>query len=167
MRLSLRTIFVATLSGLLTIVGSVAAYAGSPGTATMTQHADLTVSMPATNPCTGNPAVLTLSSESVLHITYFTAPGANEFWITGTDVDQFTTSPDPQTGVTYSGQGADWFGASINQSNMTSGNTFNLEGTGTDGSHVSAHFLMRITVASFGPPPVVTANFTNSSLTCR
>ena len=55
--------------------------------------------MPAINPCTGNPAVLTLNSESVLHITYFTAPGANEFWITDTNVDQFTTSPDPVTGV--------------------------------------------------------------------
>lgn len=167
MRRTMRTMLVVALGGLLSIAGSVAAYAGSPGTVTITQHFDLTSTSPATNPCTGNSVSMTLSSESVQHVTFFTAPGANEVWFTQTNVDQFTTSPDPVTGVTYSGQGADWFGASFNRNNMTFGATFNLHGVGSDGTHVSVHLVTRYTVASFGPPPVVTANFTDSSMSCR
>ena len=161
-----RTVLAAAATGVLGIAGALGVGAASPGTVSMTQHGDFTFSMGVLNPCTGNPISLTLHTESVLHMTYFTAPGANEFWITGTDADTFTTSPDPVTGVTFSGHGADWFGGAFNQNNTTMGSTFNLQGIGTDGSHLSAHFVMRITVASFGPPPVITANVNDARVTC-
>jgi hypothetical protein len=108
----------------------------------------------------------TLNTESVMHMTYFTALGANEFWFTGTDVDTASTSPDKANGVTYSGHGADWFGGNLNQNNTVMGSTFNLQLTGTDGSRISAHFLRHITVASFGPPPVVTSTIDIARVTC-
>lgn len=161
-----RTVLAAVGAGVLSIAGALGVGAGSPGTVSITQHGDFTYSMSVLNPCTGNPVSLTLNTESVFHITFFTAPGANEFWVTATNADTFMTSPDPVTGVTYSGHGADWFGGAFNQNNTTMGGTFNLQGTGTDGSHIAAHFLTRITVASFGPPPVITANVNDARLTC-
>src|SRR5689334_9685903 len=131
-----KTVLAAVAAGVLSIAGALGVGAASPGTVSMTQHGDFTFSIGAFNPCTGNPITLTLHTESVFHITYFTAPGANEFWITGTDADTFATSPDPVTGVTFSGHGADWFGGALNQNNTTMGSTFNLQGIGTDGSHL-------------------------------
>jgi hypothetical protein len=133
----------------------------------MTQHFDFAFTVPATNPCTGNPISAMVTTESVFHITFFTAPGANEVWGTGTDVNRFTTTADPVTGVTFTGQGADWFGFSLNQNNTEMGGTFNLTGVGSDGSHVTIHMVMHITVASFGPPPVITSNVNIASATCH
>ncbi len=161
-----RASFATAVAAVLGIVSALGAGAASPGTASVTQHGDFTVSMPVINPCTGSLILLTLNTESVFHMTYFTAPGANEFWFTGTDVDTASTSPDPANGVTYSGHGADWFGGSLNQNNTVMGSTFNLQLTGTDGSRISAHFLMHITVASFGPPPVVTSSINVARVTC-
>jgi hypothetical protein len=161
-----RTLFATAVAAVIGIVSALGAGAASPGTVSITQHGDFTFGMPVINPCTGSSIFLTLNTESVMHMTYFTAPGANEFWGTGTDVDTASTSPDPANGVTYSGHGADWFGFRLNQNNMGSGSTFNLHLTGTDGSRISAHFLMHTTVASFGPPPVVTSNISVARVTC-
>jgi hypothetical protein len=161
-----RTVLAAAAAGVVSIAGALGVGAASPGTVSITQHGDFTSTMQVLNPCTGNLIWLTLNTESVFHVTYFTAPGANEFWVTGTDADTFTTSPDPVTSVTFSGHGADWFGGAFNQNNTTMGSTFNLQGTGSDGSHLSAHFVMRLTVASFGPPPVITANVNVARVTC-
>ncbi len=161
-----RTLFATAVAAVIGIVSAVGAGAASPGTVSVTQHGDFTSVMQVQNPCTGSLIYLTLNTESVFHMTYFTAPGANEFWITGTDADTASTSPDPANGVTYSGHGADWFGGNLNQNNTVMGSTFNLHLTGTDGSRISAHFLMHVTVASFGPPPVVTSNINVAQVTC-
>jgi len=161
-----RTLIATVVAAVVGIVSALGAGAASPGTVSITQHGDFTFGMPVINPCTGSSIFLTLNTESVFHMTYFTAPGANEFWVTGTDAYTASTSPDPATGVTYSGHGADWFGGSLNQNNSVMGSTLDLQLAGTDGSRISAHFLMHVTVASFGPPPVVTSNINVARVTC-
>jgi hypothetical protein len=163
----IRRAFLGTaVAAVLVIVSALGAGAASPGTVSVTQHGDFTFSMPVINPCTGSSILLTVNTESVFHITFFSAPGATEFWLTGTDAATASTSADPSTGATYSGHAADWFGGNLNQNNLVMSSTFDLELSGTDGSRISAHFLRHITVASFGPPPVVTSTIDIARVTC-
>jgi hypothetical protein len=150
----------------LLATGAALADAGGQGTVTMTQHQSNFVlfSMPVTNPCSGEPGALTaVAASSVFHVTSFTAPGADEFWVTGTAEGTATLTPDDPSGVSASGHFASWFGESANNKNdvQHDTNTFNL--TGSDGSHVVVHATDHLSTNANG---VVTVNFSNFDFHC-
>jgi len=138
--------------------------AGGQGTVTITQHANNVVlfSTPVTNACNGQTGTLTaIAANEVFHVTFFTAPGADEFWLTGTDEGTATITPDNPNGVSASGHFADWFGESFNNHNdvQHSTNTFNL--IGSDGSHVVVHETFHLSTSATG----VTVSFDKSTMT--
>ena len=142
------------------LMSAVAASAGSPpGTMTFTQHGqnDVLFSNPSTNPCTGEPGTITaIATNDVFHVTAFTAPGRDEFWVTGTAEGTITLTPDDPTGVSASGHFVSWFGESSNNKNdvQHSTNTFHLKAT--DGSHIVMHETFHLSTNAAG---VVTVNF--------
>ncbi len=82
---------------------------------------------------------------SVFHITI---NGAGDSWNTGTAQGTFVFVT--TTGVTYTGPFATWFGAADNNQNGVVHSTFNAEGVGSDGSHISIHFEMHASVSASG-----------------
>ena len=144
--------------------GTALAATGGRSTVTITQHAHdvVLLSMPSTNPCTGEPGIITAVAENeVLHITYFTT--GDEFWVTGTDEGTVTFTPDDPNGVAASGHFASWFGESSNNQNdvQHDAQTFVLKGT--DGSLLVAHSNDHLSTNANG---VVTVSLGNVNLHC-
>ena len=165
-RAKARAARIATLLGVLGLVsaGAALADAGGQGTVTITQHANNVVlfSTPVTNPCNGETGTLTaVAANEVFHVTFFTAPGADEFWMTGTDEGTATITPDTPGGGSASGHFVSWFGESSNNHNDVkhSTNTFNL--TGSDGTHVVMHETFHLSTSATG----VTVGFDKSTMT--
>ena len=136
------------------LMSAVAASAGSPpGTMTFTQHGqnDVLFSNPSTNPCTGEPGTITaIATNDVFHVTAFTAPGRDEFWVTGTAEGTITLTPDDPTGVSASGHFVSWFGESSNNKNDVQHDTFNAILIGSDGSHVGIHMVDHLSISASG-----------------
>ena len=101
------------------------------------------------------------AANEVFHLTFFTAPGADEFWMTGTDEGTATITPDTPGGGSASGHFISWFGESSNNQNdvQHSTNTFNL--TGSDGTHVVMHETFHLSTSATG----VTVGFDKSTMT--
>jgi hypothetical protein len=132
----------------------------------MTTHASNVVlfSMPVTNPCTNQTGTLTaVAANEVFHATFFTAPGADEFWVTGTDEGTATFTPDDPSGVSASGHFASWFGESGNNKNDVQHDTNTFQLNGTDGSHFVVHAIDHLSTNANG---VVTVNFSNFDFHC-
>jgi hypothetical protein len=52
--------------------------------------------------------------------------------------------------VTYSGHFAIWFGISDNLNNSVAHSTFNIAGTGSDGSTLTAHAVFHLSMSASG-----------------
>jgi len=103
-------------------------------------------------PCTEPPVpvVVTVSDANlVFHITQL-ANGT--YWATFTEEGRFVAVS--AAGVTYTGHFAAWDGEAWNLRNATFTATFNLTGTGSDGSRLSAHGLMHLNFDATGMPHV-------------
>jgi hypothetical protein len=150
----------------LAAAGAALADAGGNGTVTITQHAHNVVlfSMPTANPCTGETGTLTaVSANEVMHETFFTAPGADEFWATETDEGTATFTPDNPDGVSASGHFQAWFGVSSNNKNGVEHDTNNFNLQGSDGSHIVVHAADQTTMNANGR---ITVNFSNFDAHC-
>jgi hypothetical protein len=150
----------------LLATGAASAAPGGQGTVTVTQHqSDVQLfSMTVTNQCTGASGTLTgIASNSVFHVTAFTAPGADEFWVTGTSEGTVTFTPDDPSGISASGHFTSWFGESSNNKNDVQHDTNTFVLTGTDGSHAVLHMDDHLSTNANG---VVTVNFSNAKFTC-
>ena len=112
---------------------------------TQTFH-DVTQTSPSTNPCTGVPGTLTLTFNAVFHVTINTATGTGHF--TETTTGSFVFVPDDPTQPTVTGHFASWNGENQNIQNFAATATFNLHGTGSDGSRLQGHFLAHISVSA-------------------
>jgi hypothetical protein len=163
-----RVLRMTSLFALLAPVAAAAAgaRAGGNGTVTITQHGhnDVYFSESVVNPCTGSSGTVTaVAANDVFHVTFFTAPGADEFWVTGTGEGTATFTPDDPTGVSASGHFVSWFGESSNNKNDVQHDTNTIHLIGTDGSRTTVHILDHLTVNANG---VVTVSFSNFSFTC-
>jgi len=159
------------VAGLVAVVALVAAAAatanaGGNGTVTITTigHNDTLFSFPVTNPCTGASGTLTaVSANDVFHVTFFTAPGADEFWVTGTGEGTATFTPDDPNGISASGHFAAWFGESGNNKNDVQHDTNNFQLIGSDGSRTTVHAVDHLSTNANG---VVTVSFSNFTFSC-
>jgi hypothetical protein len=142
-----------------------AALAAGRGTVTITHHAHNVqlFSESVTNPCTGESGTVTaIAANEVFHVTFF-MNGDDEFWVTGTDEGTATFTPDDPDGVSASGHFAAWFGESLNEKNDVQHDTFNIQLTNTDGSHIVAHETTHLSINAAG---VVTVDFDKMSVSC-
>jgi hypothetical protein len=118
-------------------------------TVTFTQtfhHA--TQTFPTSNPCTGAPGTVTLTFNGVVHVTMDTNTGTGH--MTETMTGDFVFVPDDPTQPTITGHFTSWDGENQNIQNFTATATFNLHGTGSDGSRLQGHFLAHISVSATG-----------------
>jgi hypothetical protein len=150
----------------LLAAGAALGDAGGQGTVTITTHANNVqlFSEHVTNPCTGAPGTVTaVAANEVFHVTFFTAPGADEFWVTGTDEGTATFTPDDPSGVSASGHFASWFGESGNNKNDVQHDTTTIQLVGTDGSRLTVHMDDHLSTNANG---VVTVSFSNFTFHC-
>ena len=100
-------------------------------------------------PCVGGPATITTTTNDVFHVTYLTSGiGAGTAWATGTSEGTVVAVAD--SGVTYTGHFAIWFGDNNNLRNGNQEFNFNLNLTGTDGSVINGHVVGHASVSATG-----------------
>jgi hypothetical protein len=145
------------------VLMAVPAQANGAGAVSFTQNfhnATQTFAPPdpmAANPCTGVPGTLTLVYNGVFHVTVLTSGvGAGTGWATFTATGDFTLAQ--VDGVTFTGHFTAWDGDSFNLKNFVATGILNIQGTGSDGSSLTVHAVMHITVL-LGPPPSVVVAF--------
>jgi hypothetical protein len=113
----------------------------------------------AANPCTGVPGVLTLTYNGVAHITVLTSGvGAGTGWVTFTNTGDVTFLQ--QGGVTFTGHFTAWDGASFNLQNLAATGILEIHVTGSDGSRITVHAVMHMTVL-LGTTPRLVVSFNN------
>jgi hypothetical protein len=133
-------------------------------TCTFTQNMHGVVqSFPSSVPCIDAPAppgpftgMLTLTFNAVFHVT---VNKAGDGWITGTTEGNFSFTPFDPARPSYTGHFASWFGGSFNMNNTVLHDTFNVHGTGSDGSTLTFHVIDHVNIDSSG---VVTLTFTKA-----
>ena len=134
-----------------------AAVAGGNGaiTFTDTQHGVVDVFQDV-NPCTGDPGTVSAVENQIFHGTI----NKTGSWFTGTVEGKFTFTPDDPSKVTYTGHFATWFGDENNLRNGVEHSTFNVNGIGSDGSHLQFHDNAQATLNANG---TVTVSFDHMS----
>jgi hypothetical protein len=102
-----------------------------------------TDTFPDVNPCTGDPATISITFNDVFHITEF-ANGTVH--VTGTTTGTFLIDTIAPSKPDFSGHFTSWFGFNGNNKNVAGTFTFTVVGKGTDGStltfHETAHFTL-------------------------
>jgi len=127
---------------------------GIPG-CSFTQTAQGQVqTFPTSVPCIDAPSppgpatgMLTITFNGVFHVN---VNQAGDLWITGTQEGAFSFTPFPPRTISYAGHFATWFGASLNKNNAVFHDTFNVHGTGSDGSTLTAHFVNHMSMSASG-----------------
>ena len=134
-------------------VGAVSAAPGGAGTVSMTEHFSGVIDQESTtNPCTGQPGMLTLdATNAVAHVT----TNANGFWATFTA--QGTATFAPINGTPISGHFTAWDGENGNLQNGTATMTLTIH-LGGLAMHETAH----MSVSASG----ISLSFDKSKLTC-
>jgi len=133
-----KLLFVAAVLGLL--VGMSSAASAEAVTETITFH-DVTETFADVNPCTGDPVIVTITYNGVFH---FTADAAGGGHFTGTAAGTFEVIPLDPSLPTYAGHFAQWMGANFSSNSDGFWVTFNLKGTGSDGSTLSVNAVAQI-----------------------
>jgi hypothetical protein len=108
--------------------------AAGPATTETVVAKDVVETFPTTDPCSGAPGDVTTTSNSVFHTTVKDGTMHVTFTQTGT----FTFTP-AGPGPSATGHFAIWGGFNENNQNVAGTFTFNVVGTRSDGSRISAH----------------------------
>jgi hypothetical protein len=139
-----------------------ASAAGGSHTQTQTENFHGTMPLVDVNPCTGNPLVGSVQSNSVNHVTWF--PGGDELWFTFTEEDK-GKAVDTVTGVTFTGHDTVWGNENINNRNGNASFTQSQRITGSDGSVITYKEVAHWTTDANG---TLTVSFdkVDGSLTC-
>ena len=117
-------------------------------------------SFPGANPCTGDPGTITLNdNHSIFHVN---VNGAGDVWVTGTDGGAASFVADSSSAPSGSGTWTSWFGGSLNSTNTVLHSTMHLGIHLSDGSTVTMHDTMHMTIK--GMTPVVV--FDKPTLIC-
>jgi hypothetical protein len=128
---------------------------------TTTTHFSDTVSRPDVNPCTRAPGTTTETFKGVTHLT---ALPDGSFHETTTVTSRLTFVPDDPSQPTYTAKSTFWAGANLNsQNNFTSTATFSFHAKGSDGSRISGHVVVHVTLH---PDGTVTVEFEKGRLRC-
>lgn len=152
-----RMVLVSMLALPALAIGTTTAMAGGNGATTFTDNEHGVVDVfHDMNPCTGDPGTVSAVENQIFHGTI----NKTGSWFTGTVEGQFTFTPDDPTKVTYTGHFATWFGDENNLRNGVEHSTFNVNATGTDGSHLQFHDNAQATVNADG---TVTVSFDHAS----
>jgi hypothetical protein len=153
MRRILRLVALVLAAGGMLGFTAAAASAGGNGAQTYTQtDHNVTDTHPDVNPCTGDTGMLTETYNDIFHITV----NKTGSWVTGTVEGKFTFVPDNPAAVTYTGHFATWFGDENNLQNDVEHSTANIHAAGSDGSRLSFHENVQVTLNANG---VVTVSF--------
>jgi hypothetical protein len=86
------------------------------------------------------------TGNAVMHIT---VNAAGDVWITSTQEEWFTLTPDTGT-VVYTGHFATWFGLSLNKNNAVVHDVLNVHATGSDGSTITFNLVDHMSVSATG-----------------
>jgi hypothetical protein len=137
----------------LTLAASTAA-AGGNGAQTFTQVDKNVVEVDPgnVNPCNGDVGTLRLTYNDVFHSTI----NKTGSWFTGTLTGSLSFVPDDSSRPSYAGHFTNWFGDENNLQNGVEHSTFNVEATGSDGSHLKFHDNSQATMNANG---VITVSF--------
>jgi hypothetical protein len=150
--------------GLVAIVAAMAfvgvAVAAPGHTVTVTQTSHTTDTHPDTQPCNGDPVLLTQTTNMINHVTYF--PGGDEAWGTFTEEDKIVAT-DLTNNVVYSGHSTFWGNFNINNKNSNDTFTGSIRVRGTDGSYIAYHEVAHETFDQNGNPVV---QFDRPTMTC-
>jgi hypothetical protein len=138
------------------------AQANGAGAVSITQtfhNATLTVG--SANPCSGALGSLTLTYNGVAHVTFLTSGvGAGTGWATFTATGDFAFTPSDPTQPSFTGQFTAWDGESFNLTNFAATGILHVNGTGSDGSSLSFHDVMHVTVLNpLSSSPTVVVSF--------
>lgn len=95
-------------------------------------------------PCAGGSADVTLTYNTVFHITEL---DNRTYHLTGTLAGTVTAVAD---GITYTGRVTQWFGENQNTMNSEGTVTFILRLTGTDGSRITFSAVFHYTITATG-----------------
>ena len=157
MRLGMRAAWATTAATSLLLIGAVSATAAGNGATSFTdnEHGVIDV-FHDMNPCTGDPGTVSAVENQIFHGTI----NKTGSWFTGTVEGQFTFTPDDPSKVTYKGHFVNWFGDENNLRNGVEHSTFNVNATGSDGSHLQFHDNAQATLNANG---TVTVSFYHMS----
>jgi hypothetical protein len=75
---------------------------------------------------------------------------AGDGWLTSTQTGDFSFTPYKTTRPSYTGHFENWFGESFNKNNAVLHDTFNVHGTGSDGSTLSFHMIDHMSISASG-----------------
>jgi hypothetical protein len=147
----------ALLALLVALLTPVAAFAQAT---TTTIHVSGTESSPDVNPCTGAPGTATQTLKGVTHITELPNGTSHE---TTTVTGTFTFVPNDPSQPTYTGHATFWDGENVNSKTITFTFTGHVNVTGSDGSHITDHFVAHVTINANG---TATVAFETERLSC-
>uniref|UniRef100_A0A831TCT5 Carboxypeptidase regulatory-like domain-containing protein n=1 Tax=Thermorudis peleae TaxID=1382356 RepID=A0A831TCT5_9BACT len=136
---------IVTLSTLLlTVVANVGA---APAETVTITFKDVTETFADTNPCTGEPGLVTVTYNGVLHITGL--PNGT-YHVTGTQTGTFVFEPDDPSQPSVAGRFTIWFGENSNQASFNGTVTFRVNGQGSDGSTLRFNGVAHISMSATG-----------------
>jgi hypothetical protein len=147
----------ALLALLVALLTPMAAFAQAE---TTTIHFSGTESTPDVNPCTGAPGTATQTLKGVTHITELPNATSHE---TTTLTGTFTFVPNDPSQPTYTGHATFWDGENFNSKTVTFTFTGHVNVTGSDGSHITDHFVAHVTINANG---TATVEFETERLSC-
>jgi hypothetical protein len=135
-----------TLFGLVA-VGAIAVSApvlagGPPDTFTDTQH-NVTETFAFEGPCAGGPGMVTITSNSVFHVTQFED---GRIHVSGNQTGKFSFDPDDPTLGTSTGSFTNGFNDNFNSNTSSSTSNFSARGRTEDGEMLRFHVTSHITV---------------------
>jgi hypothetical protein len=139
------------------------AAAGGAGTETLTEHFHETLlfSESVSNPCTGEPGMLSATATNgVFHLT---TQADGDAWVTGTVEGIVTFVPEEPGAAQASGHFTSWFGEELNNKNHVEHDTSTFILKGSDGSHVVLKMKGHLGTNANG---AVTVEFHRESLHC-
>lgn len=148
---ALMTSAVGSLALLGVVFGAApSAFADGAGAVNYTQtFHNATQSFPAGNPCTGDPATISMTYNGVFHVTELTSgQGAGTMWATGTQAGDIVIAPIDPALPTYTGHFAAWFGDNNNLQNGAETSTLEVHATGSDGSTLKFHDVEHVSVSA-------------------
>ena len=161
MRLGMRAAWATAAATSLLLIGAVSATAAGNGATSFTDNEHGVVDVfHDMNPCTGDPGTVSAVENQIFHGTI----NKTGSWFTGTVEGQFTLTPDDPNKVTYTGHFVNWFGDENNLRNGVEHSTFNVNATGSDGSHLQFHDNAKATLnANANANGTVTVSFDHMS----
>jgi hypothetical protein len=136
----------------LLLLSASTASANGAGAVSVTQtFHNAVATFPTVNPCAGEPGTVTITYNGVVHSTLITSgAAAGTGHGTATTTGDFVFTPFDPAGVSYTGHVTMWDGQNFNLQNAAATFTFNVHGTGSDGSSLRFHEVAHLSVSASG-----------------